>query len=743
MKRLLLPVVTTAVAAIATSMGCVAPAEGGDSVPERDAVEASGVAHLSADTEVLHRLLAVPAPEPEDEEKALERLQDANDHLRADRHREALDALDEALLLIPALDDWGPVFRAEVLAARGDTAGVEEQLALLVEGPELMARWGWDFRMTAAEEAGDLDRVLLVAEAWVESTDGSATEARIWARTGNLLEEEGDEEEARELFLRALATAPPSPGGFRAARALDEMGGLRSDEEREVGRALLHHGEWEKGLARLSSHLDGDALSFAEKSELRLALGDALYRMRRYGDAEALLRPLTRADGPTETLKRALYLKGRSQLGRGNDEAARASLGRLADLHPEAPETRSGLLLLAERDVGADRTERARGHFERLFIAGVDSPAAELAAVRFASMDYLQGAYETAARTFDEYSRSSMRTAGRQQGAYWAALTLERQDRSEEAEERLRTTYDAEPLSFYGVLAGERLGKPILPSDLPAGPPETSDPALENAYRNALVRIEAHRFVPTAGSLAYESERLQSYFESLGDEALYGYAEHLIGHGQPMRGILIGRHIQRREEGLNLRLLRIVYPFPHKEAVVRDARARGLDPFFVAGLIRQESMFETRIRSGAGAVGLMQIMPATGGDLARELGISGFTTDWLQDPEVNVRMGTHFLASLIRRFDGNVVDALAGYNAGPTRARNWRGLPTYRDPDVFVEHIPFRETRNYVKVVQQNARIYAGLYGCGDFAPCTGMSYATYVRERAGGAAGTVGPGSE
>src|SRR5690606_12311288 len=95
-----------------------------------------------------------------------------------------------------------------------------------------------------------------------------------------------------------------------------------------------------------------------------------------------------------------------------------------------------------------------------------------------------------------------------------------------------------------------------------------------------------------------------------------------------------------------------------------------------------------------------------------------FAPDLLADPELNVRLGTAYLSSMLRRFDGNVVDALVAYNAGPSRVQQWRQRPEYRDPDVFIEHIPFQETRGYVKIVQQYGRIYRALYGCADFSPC-------------------------
>ena len=134
-------------------------------------------------------------------------------------------------------------------------------------------------------------------------------------------------------------------------------------------------------------------------------------------------------------------------------------------------------------------------------------------------------------------------------------------------------------------------------------------------------------------------------------------------------------------------------------------------------------MFDEDIESRAGAIGMMQVMPATGQELARGVGIRPYSTARLAEAEVNVTLGMTFLSVMLERYDGLVLDALVAYNAGPTRIRRWRGLPEYGDSHLFTERIPFRETREYVKVVQKNTLIYESLYGCGeDGSPCVGAS---------------------
>src|SRR5690606_24964378 len=131
-----------------------------------------------------------------------------------------------------------------------------------------------------------------------------------------------------------------------------------------------------------------------------------------------------------------------------------------------------------------------------------------------------------------------------------------------------------------------------------------------------------------------------------------------------------------------------------------------------AALIRQESTFRPQIKSRVGATGLGQIMPATGQWLAPAVGIRDYDHSLLEVPEVNLRMGTKYLSDLLKRYNGAVDLALAGYNAGPSRADRGRRQFNYgRDTDAFRNAIPFDETRNYVMIVIRNAALYESLYG--------------------------------
>jgi soluble lytic murein transglycosylase len=142
----------------------------------------------------------------------------------------------------------------------------------------------------------------------------------------------------------------------------------------------------------------------------------------------------------------------------------------------------------------------------------------------------------------------------------------------------------------------------------------------------------------------------------------------------------------------------------------RYASANGLDPYLVASLVRQESAFNPNAVSHANAVGLMQLLPKVGKGVARQEKIRHFSTQELFVPATNLRLGTHYFRSMVDKF-GSFEYALAAYNAGTDRVEDWMGQGKYRDPQEFVESIPFTETREYVQNILRNANVYRQLYG--------------------------------
>ena len=152
------------------------------------------------------------------------------------------------------------------------------------------------------------------------------------------------------------------------------------------------------------------------------------------------------------------------------------------------------------------------------------------------------------------------------------------------------------------------------------------------------------------------------------------------------------------------------FPTPYREVVSSYSRALDLDEAWVYGLVRQESRFVADARSSAGAQGLMQLMPSTARQVARRLGLPGFQRHQVISVDTNINLGTYHLRQLLDDLDNQAVLASAGYNAGLRRAREWRAQQQLEGA-VYVECIPFTETRDYVRKVMNNTMYYSRLFG--------------------------------
>ena len=136
----------------------------------------------------------------------------------------------------------------------------------------------------------------------------------------------------------------------------------------------------------------------------------------------------------------------------------------------------------------------------------------------------------------------------------------------------------------------------------------------------------------------------------------------------------------------------------------------GLEEAWVYGLMRQESRFATKAKSDVGAAGLMQIMPATARWVARQIGMKGYRKGLIHQLDVNIKLGTYYMKTVSHQFADNPVLASAAYNAGPTRAKQWCDAKPMEGA-IYIENIPFDETRDYVKKVMSNTVYYSKLFG--------------------------------
>lgn len=252
---------------------------------------------------------------------------------------------------------------------------------------------------------------------------------------------------------------------------------------------------------------------------------------------------------------------------------------------------------------------------------------------------------------------------------------------------------------YYGLLAQEELGSMLGGQTVNI---KTSGAEVDNIAREPGIA----RALALYG-VGLRSEAAQEWIwavRNMNDRQLLAAAE------LARRNNWYDRAINTAERTRDLHDFDLRFISPYRELAAKEAKEQGVDEAWVFGLIRQESRFVNVAKSGVGAAGLMQIMPATGSWIARKLGIKTFNTRDLNEPETNLKFGTFYLRHIQDSLDGHPVLATAAYNAGPRRAQRWRGTKPMEGA-VYIESIPFQETRDYVKKVMANAMYYALRFG--------------------------------
>ena len=287
---------------------------------------------------------------------------------------------------------------------------------------------------------------------------------------------------------------------------------------------------------------------------------------------------------------------------------------------------------------------------------------------------------------------------------YWHGRALAAAGQTEAAERQYARIADR--FEFYGKLAAEELGRPIVlpPPAAPVSAEELASMRGNAGFQRALafyrlgLRIDGHREWNWQLGVANDGGRMT-------DRQMLAAAEFARASG------VIDRMISTSERTREEFDFAQRFPSPYRDALEAHARSAGLEPTWVYGLIRQESRFIEDIRSSAGASGLMQLMPATARWVARKVGMNDYSADRVNEVDVNLRLGTTYLRMVLDDLDGHPALATAAYNAGPGRPRAWRAaLPRAVEGAVFAETIPFNETRDYVKKVMSNAVYYAALF---------------------------------
>lgn len=677
---------------------------------------------------------------PNTKAAGLARIVRARIKLKANDPAGAAALLDSSLVRDrTALGDYALLLRARGL----------EQASRLTEARAALEQLARDYpsSMRAREAAlrvgemvmreGQAAAVPLFLKDLAEKSDAAAL-----SLTAKAYEQTNDPTRALAAYRRLYFYAPTSPESADAATAIARLGSTTSPATGEEALA--------RADALFAAKRAGDAVTaytdaFARfpqtaTPQRQLKRGTAAAGARRTADAVAALGSVPTSAG--ELRAEALYYLAQAYAAARQWEQARGTLDELRRAFPDSSWSPRAFASVGQ----SARDAKNESEATNLFRAAVSAfpGAGEVAQAQF---EIAWDAHE--AKNYQESSRlltehlalyADKNTDNRGRAGYWAARDSERAGKHVEARALYQAMQSRYGANWYGYLSRQRL-------DTMARNGHTA--AAEFAPESLMGRAAANlQTVSVAEETAtqVEDERVvkadQLNITGLDDWALEELAlASQAAPTSPRINLAAARILRSRTENLRaFNLLKksypdysqmkpeelsreewdVFYPLDYWDIIVEQARARNLKPHQVAGLIRQESVFDPRARSSAKAYGLMQLLVPTGASVARKYGIDRqVTADTLFEPRLNIQLGTGFMRDQFDKF-GRIEYVAVAYNAGPGRVPQWRAtLPL--EIDEFAEAIPFKETRGYVQGVVRNTLQYERLYDdAGQFRPEVG-----------------------
>jgi soluble lytic murein transglycosylase len=590
---------------------------------------------------------------------------------------------------LPLAADW---LRLRAAALTGDSAA---RARLYREVREPAAR---DYvrrnEAVARERTGDFAGAARMFAALGERDDALRAAAMFAMRSG------GSRDSLRAALLAPVRGRPGTSEARVGAELLDQwFAPLPAPDELLVARSLSRSGP----LGRAAQAFQrADAAGLLTPDD-RFAYGRTLARLDRDRAAAA---QYARVTGTGPVAGAAAYQRGRALVALGDVSAARDVLRALVARAPADTSAGMALYLLADLATDEGRDAAARSAYRDGALRFPALPRTARARFLAALIAFTAGEFGTAAREWDALADDDPRGPEALAARYWSGRAWQRAGNAARARERWLALRQAEPTSYYAFAASRRLGEgswsPFGANTGPTPPVSAPHPALARALRMEALDLDFEARL----EYAY-LERLARQTDSL---STLDAARQLVEAARAYRAIpLASTAAARADSTTRVHAYRALYPAPLLELLVRESSRNGIDPALFAALVRQESWYNPRATSGAGARGFAQVMPNVGRAVARSLGFPHFDAALLYEPEASMTLGAAHLAASLRRYDDEP-RALAAYNAGQSRVQRWVRKAGTDDPEVFIERIPFVETRDYVRIVLRNRELYRALY---------------------------------
>ncbi len=573
--------------------------------------------------------------------------------------------------------------------------------------------------------------------------------------TAQTWRDSGDCPSAIQWYRRAMKRSPRSP---QAAYALLEIGKCQvklsqmkaarasfrevwwrfpAELEEKVATDLLTHPPFKKTEVPTQNERYKRALSFYaaghfeetvkglrdylqqvtkgkthDEAEYKLSM--ALARLKRYGEAEKVFQRISTSSSPRRG--EGLVWLARSYLRQGKGTQLLA-MQKAAHKKGLSGDRQSLLHIFAGVWLG-DQGKRAQAleSFHKAYKTARSSQKQQDALWRMTWIYYEQDEYDQVLATLKKLLRTSKKGEGHDRARYWQGRMYEHLQIPQKSQDLFRILAQEKPLTYYGLLAKSRLRNPVSKVKVGMVHPTTSFQASPaNAgllkdvhYRKAIELIGLGLIREAADELRALTKQSTAKTENLDQIIMMAQQTGAFDYGIRLSIRHAGQKLKQDKIPRTAHVWNGAYPTGYISTIQQYAPT-GLDPYLVAGLIREESLYDSRATSRVGALGLMQLMPTTASRVARRLGLTSPEKEALFDARTNIQLGTTYVGQLLSQFNGNLVHAVAAYNAGPHVVRRWIAQDPQTEADEFVERISYRETRGYVKRVLGSYRVYRAL----------------------------------
>jgi peptidoglycan lytic transglycosylase len=542
---------------------------------------------------------------------------------------------------------------------------------------------------------------------------------------GRAYEAAGDLPKAAAIFRNIYLTMPLTGEADMAVTELKKIGTAASvpppsvDERRTRADLLLKGRRYADAANEYKDLLD--EVNPNDRPNLQLSLATSMLKSGRGKDAKKVLDSLTPPSPDTNAQK--LYLLGEIARSSDNDDEFLKNLDQLRQQAPTSPWLEQGLLSAGNVFLLRKDYDRAIDSYRELQQRFPNAGRASYAHWKAAWLTLRQGRKAEAEKEFEEqvalYPSSNEVPAA----LYWRARLAEEDGETAKARAFYQKLSDRFRNYYYADLARKQLkvlkssGEPITYALLDKVAPIDSKPDIsQDDPPSDNLRVQKAELLGNGGLVDLAARELQvAASEEKGDWVAPETARLFQENELYNRGIEIMKRAVPNYFAMDIPALprsywEALFPRPYWTDLKRYSNQNELDPFLVASLIRQESEFNAAAVSHKNAVGLMQLLPGTGKKVAKEEKLRHFNANQLFTPGVNLQLGTRYFRTMVDKF-GSFEYALAAYNAGSDRVEDWLSAGNYRDPQEFVESIPFTETREYVQAILRNASVYRQLYG--------------------------------